>query len=101
MCRPGDREIRIPAEPAEKLSLRDAQHRSARPDNRIAVIAIRKQGSLGENIAGTGPLKDDCAAVFLVPYQMDLAVLYDMERDDRLPQVEQVFGRPKRALSAG
>jgi hypothetical protein len=64
------------------------------------MIAIRKERSLGENLARTGPLKDDGTTVFLVPDQVNLTFEDDKERGNRLPKVEKVSARSKRTLPA-
>ena len=71
----------------------DAPYRRVCPGNRIAMIAVRKERSLGENFAGAGPLQNDRAAVFMVPYQVNFTGQYYKERHDGLALVEQVFGR--------
>jgi hypothetical protein len=62
------------------------------------MIALRKKRSLGENLARTGPLKDDRATVYMVPDQVNLAFQDDKERGNRLPKVEKVFARGERTL---
>ena len=90
---PGFREFRLLAEPATELAFWDTLYRSVCPGNRIAVISGRKEGSLGEDFTGTSPLKNDRTAVFLVPYQVNVTLQHDKERNNGLAKVEQVFGR--------
>jgi hypothetical protein len=95
------REIRLIPEPAKKLSFWNALHLDARPGRRVAMIALRKKPSLGEDLARTPPLKDDRATVFLVRDQVNLTFHDDKERDNRLPKVEKAFVRSKRSAETG
>lgn len=91
MLRPGFREIRLFPQARAELTLRDAPNHGGFHGHGIAVIAIRKEGRLGEHLARPGPLQDDRATMFLVPDQVNLAFQHDKERQHGLAEVKEAL----------
>ena len=52
------------------------------------MVAIRIEGSLGEDRTRTGALEDQRRAVVLTPHQMDRPAPYEMHNADRVVEVE-------------